>query len=204
MAKRSSQPPQPINAPPAREPRELPPLAIQVVALTAVVMATAIIFWAAVSPAHFELPVAQFFACVGVSLYLAVFFFVFWPQRGLSAPVLPFFAKREFRVAGPIVLFFLSLGIIWSLIPKPTQPYTQFIAPEVEVYYDDRTTVERADKRPLNYHLVRSTTKRDFLEGICVQFPPGEDTIDAILVHAHLRQPITLRRGKFMAERRGG
>lgn len=176
-------------------PSVLPPWQMQIVGLVAVLVATALIFWAASSPAHFELPVAQFFACVGVALYLAIFFYVFWPQRKLEAQVKPFFATKEFRVAGPIVLFFMTLGIIWSAIPKPERVYTQIFAPDHVVLYDRNTSVERKDKKPLTYHLIRSRAEPNQLEGIYVEFPPGETTIEAVFTHNDKRLAASFNRG---------
>ncbi|MEZ6139012.1 MAG: hypothetical protein R3B84_00440 [Zavarzinella sp.] len=183
------------TAEPVSNPSVLPPWQMQVVGLAAVLVATVLIFWAASSPAHFELPIAQFFACVGIALYLAIFFYVFWPQRKLEAKIKPFFATKEFRVAGPIVLFFMALGIIWTVIPKPERVYAQIFAPDEFVGYNILTSVERKDKKPLTYHLIQSRVDPIKLEGIYVEFPPGENTIEAVFTHHNKRVTTYFTRG---------
>ena len=172
------------------------PRQVLIIGALALLLATTLILWAVFAPARFELPVVRFFACVGVSLYLSVFFYVFWPQKSLGANVKPIFAAKEFRVAGPIVLFFLSLSILWGMVPASEYPYRQIFRPEERIYYDRTTSVEKNDRSALVYHLIRSKEKPDLLEGVYIEFAPGEEAIEAVFTHNGLGREVKFTRGK--------
>jgi hypothetical protein len=183
---------------------ELPPLRMQLIGLCALLGATVVVFWAALSPAHFELEVALDFACLGVALYLAIFFYIFWPQPDLDAVVKPWWATKEFRVTGPIILLFLAFGILKLTIAKPPDRiYAQVFAPDEPVLYDRNTRVDREDSKPLTYHLVRDRVRPDWLEGVYIEFPKGENTIEACFTHNEKGKRVFFTRGKGNFETKG-
>jgi hypothetical protein len=151
-------------------------------------------------PATAEPRVAQYFVCITVGLYLSLFFYILWPQPDLSAPVpLPWYTQQPVRVAGPIVLFGLSTGLLFHFMPAREQFGKVYLLEEspYPIRYSSETALDlRGRPDLLTYYLIPGEgDKSDLLKAVFVQFPAGEDTIDVVFRHYSYEDlPLTLRR----------
>jgi hypothetical protein len=128
MASGSPPPPKAPNAPAPQAGGQVNPAnqalkifdrkTVSAVALASFVLSVVLLIVAAVFPDHFGGPPSRFFLFVCVSFTLAVFLWVLFPQD-LQLTRLPQ-VDLTFRLAGPPVLFFLTLYVLTTWFPKDT------------------------------------------------------------------------------------
>jgi hypothetical protein len=100
-----------------------------------------------------------------------------------------------------VVLFFyflvVSLAVFWIgvwifrdsgvLPPIQVEPVRYLLRPTgradaAEISYDPKTTLRRTDSLATGYHVIQDASHMGKLEGIYVEFGPGENEIDAVLI----------------------
>jgi hypothetical protein len=173
-------------------------------------VASVIIVWMIFRPATAEPAVAQYFVCIAVGLYLSLFFFILWPQSDLVAGMpTPWYSAQPVRVAGPIVLFFVTFGLLYSLMPAREQfgavyeldksPYT--------IRYSTDTSFELRGRRgeKLTYYLIRGDgTQSNTLKAVYLQFPPGESEMEVVFKHFSYEDlPLKVRRSDVVLDLSG-
>src|SRR5262245_27113352 len=104
-------------------------------------------------PTYLEYDVARTSVCVLISLYLSIFFYLFWPQE-IEIKYIPII-NLPIRVAGPIVLWFVVLALLLKIL-TPQGSNWVFYTPihDGPVFYLSDTAITKNDGGDLEYHLV--------------------------------------------------
>ena len=154
-----------------------------------------------VKPNSLEFDVVRVTICLLISLQLSIFFFVFWPQE-LEMKVIPL-VHLPVRVTGPIVLWVIVLALLLVVIPNKYAHWAFYIPKvnnqSVQVPYHRGIEIGKENGEDLIYHLVEKKGRGQLgsLEGVFIQFRPGEDSIKANLhIPGYNPMKVTLYRDK--------
>ncbi len=148
-----------------------------------------------VKPSYLEFEVVRFTTCLLLSLCLAIFFFVFWPQQ-LELTEIPVI-KLPVRVTGPVVLWIIVLLFLLALMPQSAGNYCQFFRPEPpRLAFSSRIKLEGTKGEPLASHFAEDDRKPGYVGGVYVTFPRGVGSLSANLkVPDHNTLEVTFSRG---------
>ena len=146
---------------------------LKILAVAALVAVSGLLAWGLVQPSRFEAEVPRFLLCAAISVYLSVFFFVFYPDRYEldTVPVL----NLPVRVVGPVALWIIVFLLLWKVMPVGTEAGRLFsINANKPLYYPSNTTLELPDGTPLmNWQLVPDRNNPSVLFGVYISFPTG-------------------------------
>jgi hypothetical protein len=153
----------------------VPKWLVIVLAVVAFVLANALLGSGLFLPEKFEHPTARFILCTAISMNLALFFFVLYPQviKLTEIPVL----HLTIHLVGPIALYIVVLLFLWKIMPEPpTVTYRFFIPYERGKRADhisrDLVTLTPAEETFV-YHLVPN--EDGLLAGVYVRFESGKE-----------------------------
>jgi predicted membrane channel-forming protein YqfA (hemolysin III family) len=168
--------------------RILPVGLLRVLAVVSFVASIVLILVGLFDPIRFENNVARFMLCLAVSTLLAIFFFIFYPER--IETQLPEAVGLSVRVGGPVALWIGVFLFLWNIIPSPE--YTRVFEVVNEgrrgaMYLGDSKTtyftVDDPGEKAPNHWLIGETDGGRHLYGILVVFPPNVREIKARLHH---------------------
>jgi hypothetical protein len=163
-------------------------------AATALVLSLLLIVFGIFDSTRFENDIARFMLCLAVATTLAIFWFIFYPERFELA--LPLQVGTAIRLGGPVALWF---GVFMFLIQNiPSQPYARFF----EIMRNGRPggmfITSKEDTHfifshntiSFTYFLVGSDGDDRQLHGIYGEFPRNIRSIEATLEHRGWKKPI--------------
>jgi hypothetical protein len=173
---------------------------LRAIAIASLTLSLLLVAFGMLDPIRFENDTARFMLCLAIATLLAIFWFVFYPERVELALPLPI--GTAIRFGGPIAIWFAVF--IFLLMNVPSAPYGRLFeiwknGQPGGMYLTDRKntffTIANGVTPP-NYSLVASDDGSNTLKGIYVEFPRNVQRIDAELNHTGWTKPIpvTLKR----------
>jgi hypothetical protein len=170
----------PMALPPYR--KALSPKVLGALALVCLVLSIAFSILAIFVPALFENEIARFMLCVSTATLLAVFFFIFYPEKVQTN--LPLVTGIGLRVAGPIALWLGVFLLLLHYAPEPQSGRLFEITPAGMYLGDQSTTYFFPKEGPKpDQWLVGANDNSRLLYGIYVVFPINVRKIDGFLHH---------------------
>jgi len=148
---------------------------VVVFAIVAFILANGLLALGLLWPEKFENPTARFVLCAAISLNLAVFFFVLYPQvvKLTKIPVL----NLTIQLVGPIVLYIVVLLLLWKIMPEPPTVAYRFFIPYEGGTRADRISAQLVTLAPSEesfaYYIVPDD--RGLLAGVYIKFEGGKD-----------------------------
>jgi hypothetical protein len=150
------------------------------------------------APSYYEYEIVRFLVCFLLTVALAIFFFILWPQelKLTKVPVI----NVPVTIAGPVVLWLILFLLLLREMPAAGKHWEFFALSErggakANVPYFSETAVKADGKNPDFFYLVKDANAST-LRGIFVEFSPGETRIDGTLaVPYHKELPVTFLRG---------
>jgi hypothetical protein len=158
----------------------LPKWLVVAFAIVAFILANGLLAIGLLWPEKFENPTARFVLCAAISLNLAVFFFVLYPQvvKLTKIPVL----NLTIQLVGPIVLYIVVLLLLWKIMPEPPTIAYRFFIPHERGTRADRISAQLVTLSPAEesfvYHIVPDDN--GLLAGVYIKFEAGKDRYKAL------------------------
>jgi hypothetical protein len=149
-------------------------------------------------PRYYEYEIVRFVVCFLLTVCLSIFFFIFWPQELKLTKVAVI--NLSVTVAGPVVLWFIFFLLLLFKMPPSAGSHWEFFAVSAgnsksNVDYHTEIVVSRKDGKPLEFRLVQDLSHTSHLHGIFIEFPRGDDPIEADLkVPKYKPLPVTFVR----------
>jgi hypothetical protein len=141
-------------------------------------------------PRQYDHEAVRFAVCVLLTMCLAIFFFIFWPQE-LKLTKLPGI-NLSVSVAGPVVLWLVLFPFLLYWMPPCEKPaheersHLEYFALSPETarsavpFHTGVKLLKKDGKGPVFYP-VADPGDASALKGVVVEFAPGEDLIRATL-----------------------
>ncbi|HEU4560437.1 MAG TPA: hypothetical protein VFS20_21485 [Longimicrobium sp.] len=174
--------------------RILPVGLLRVLAVVSFIASIGLILIGLFDPIRFDNNIARFMLCLAISTLLAIFFFIFYPEKVETQ--LPKAIGLSIRVGGPVALWVTVFVLLWSYIPSPEYMKVFEIVNNGRrgaMYLGDAQTtyftVDPGEKAP-NHMLIGENDGSRHLYGILVVFPPNVREIRAKLHHEGWETPL--------------
>lgn len=177
--------------------RILPIGLLRVLAVVSLISSVGLILIGLFDPLRFDNNIARYMLCLAISTLLAIFFFIFYPER--IETQLPQAIGLSIRIGGPVALWVGVFFLLWKFIPSPE--YTRVFEVVTNgrggaMYLGDAETtyftVTPGKKAP-DHMLIGENDGSRHLYGILVVFPPNVWEIDAKLHHEGWAAPLPVK-----------
>jgi len=171
----------------------LPRKLLRVLAVTCLALSIAFGILGIFSPQRFENDIARFMVCLLISTLLAVFFFIFYPEK--LQMNLPLMIGSTLRLAGPIVLWVGVLLLLLQYAPSSEAGRLFEVIRDGKpggMYLGDHSTTffTAEDGTEPKQWLVGAQDNPRTLYGIYVVFPRNVQRLDGKLHHDGWLVPI--------------
>jgi hypothetical protein len=174
-------------------------------AVSAFAIASLLMTFGLIWPERFDNGTARFILCAAISLNLAIFFFVLYPQeiKLTQIPVI----NLSITLVGPIALYIVLLLLFLKLMPVPSLvAYRLFVPYEGgnrALRISSQAKVSPQDDR---FECYIVPDENGLLAGVCVRFESGQDHYKALFKAPYYKTTeVTFDRGagegSFQVER---
>lgn len=173
--------------------RILTPRILQALAIASLAASLLMILLGLFDPLRFEDDIARFMLCLAVATALAVFFFIFYPERVETN--LPIGIGTTLRVAGPLALWVGVFLFLLHFVPSPEYGRVFEVWKNGRrggMYFGDSSTTYLTVKQgsPPSHMLIGANDGTRDMFGIYVIFPRNVRKIEAQLHHEGWPAPL--------------
>jgi hypothetical protein len=166
------------------------PAQLRVMGFSSIALALVVLGFGLLVPDRLDTPMARFLVCLTVSVFLSIFFFVFYPHR-YELDRIPL-VNLPIRVVGPVVLWIAVLLLLLELAPQSTaHPVGRLFIIKANIerfHYLPDTLLEPMGKH-FKWRLVENRDKPREALGFYVEFEPGDHIYEAWVKHIN-QQPV--------------
>lgn len=132
------------------------------------------------TPTYLEHEPIRVIICILLALCISFLFFIFWPEK-LKMNSIPII-NLPVSVTGPIVLWLCVLPLLLHIIPSTGNHWGFYKPARASAYIPYHgTDIKGGNGEDLTYYIVENRKEKGHLEGVCVNFAPGKDSIEAYL-----------------------